>query len=464
MKKLIIVVVLLGILLGFPSIIYLFQNKTIDGYNGQNYYFIGNDNIVFTILGAIVLAIVLIGSFIVYLKLIKNSDKFLNVKSLLFTVFLVSLIFLICLPNTSTDVFYYMGTGRVLSEYNQNPYYHTVKEVLETNPNDTILKNSGIWSDSVVVYGPLWVVITFLLNKLSFGSINILLYLFKFSNLFIHLLNCLIIYKLTKKKKFVVIYGFNPLILLEFLVNVHNDIYMIFFVLLALYFLKNKNNLILSLIMLMCSVLIKHLTILLVPIFILYKFQNQKWFKRIYFLVLYGIAVFFILLGIYLLFFKNVFCIFDILLNQQEKLKDSVYLLIDSFFGIDASRIIYSIAIVAWVYLYIHIFTKLLLLKNTFRDTMKSIYILYLTFIFGILTNLTSWYLAWLFIPFAYIKANDIKNILWLGFFYELTYIYFAFWHSDSYILGIIVIPTIILGMSIVHFVNFYRKKKFLTV
>ena len=195
MKKLITLLAILGLILGLPSIVYLFQNKTVDGYYGQNYYFINNDNIVFNYFGAIILFIIIIGSFWLYFKLIKNSNKFTSLKKILLSIFFVSIIFMISLPNTSTDVFYYMGTGRVFSEYGENPYYHTINELLEVHQDDAILKNSGIWKDILVVYGPLWIIITWLFNKLSFGSINFLLFVFKFAVLGIHLLNCILIYK-----------------------------------------------------------------------------------------------------------------------------------------------------------------------------------------------------------------------------------------------------------------------------
>lgn len=182
--------------------------------------------------------------FIIYLKLIKESEKFKSLKNIILSAFFVALSFLICLPNTSQDLFYYMGSGRVLSSYGENPYYKTVDDLELKNPNDEILKASGVWSNTTVVYGPIWVIITVILNKFSLDSITLLMYIFKIANLIVHLGICYILYKLTKRKKVVIAYAFNPLILLEFMVNAHNDIYMCFFIMLGIYFIKNKNNII----------------------------------------------------------------------------------------------------------------------------------------------------------------------------------------------------------------------------
>lgn len=180
--------------------------------------------------------------FFIYFKLIKNSSKFKSLKNIIFAVVIVGIAFLICLPNTSEDIFYYMGTGRVLSHYGENPYYTTVSDLLKNNINDEILSASGIWRNITVVYGPIWVLISSILNKLSLGSVTFLIYIFKIANFIILLGTLFIIYKLTNKKKFVVAVAFNPVILLEVLINVHNDIYMIFFILLGIYFIKNKKN------------------------------------------------------------------------------------------------------------------------------------------------------------------------------------------------------------------------------
>ena len=259
-----------------PSIIYLSKNKTINGYSGQNYYFLENDGILFTILGVIIFLAILIGMFVIYLKLIKKSECFKNLKDILVVAFFVGLVFLICLPNTSQDVFYYMGSGRVLSDYSQNPYYVTISDVLyNIDEKDDILSNSGVWDTTTVVYGPIWVLITVLLNKFSLSSITLLLYEFKIANLIMYLLTIWIIYKLTGKKKFAVMFAFNPLIIMEFLVNCHNDIYMIFFIMLAMYFIKNKKNIWLGIIAIAISVAIKYISLLIFPFLIFYHIKNN---------------------------------------------------------------------------------------------------------------------------------------------------------------------------------------------
>jgi len=96
--------------------------------------------------------------------------------------------------------------------------------------------------------------------------------------------SCLLIYKTSAKlfpenKLFnVVFFAFNPLVLIECLMSAHNDIPMIFFILLSIYlFLQNKK--VLSWISNVFSIGIKFSTGALLPLFILLEFfvrTNRK--------------------------------------------------------------------------------------------------------------------------------------------------------------------------------------------
>jgi len=85
----------------------------------------------------------------------------------------------------------------------------------------------------------------------------------------------------------VIIFSFNPLIILETLVSGHNDIVMVFLVLLSFYLLSKK-RLFLGTLFFVLSIFIKYATILLIPIFlyVLYKKIKNKDFnwRKIYLL------------------------------------------------------------------------------------------------------------------------------------------------------------------------------------
>lgn len=87
--------------------------------------------------------------------------------------------------------------------------------------------------------------------------------------------------------------------------------------------------------------------------------------------------------------------------------------------------------------------------KQKFSNYMSDVKVILLIIIFGVLTNLTSWYLSWLFIPIFWLKPREIKSILWLQFLYELTYVYLCFTHSDAVKYQVMILPFIFIIMVI---------------
>lgn len=125
-NKLISYLVLLGIVLGFPSLIYIFKNNwNITGYNGEYSYIFGENSL--TNYGAVIFAWIVVLMFVIYLKLIRKSEQFKGIKDIIFSSIIVGTAFLIALPNTSKDVFFYMGNGRAIDKYGINPYLTSVR-------------------------------------------------------------------------------------------------------------------------------------------------------------------------------------------------------------------------------------------------------------------------------------------------------------------------------------------------
>lgn len=460
LKILVIFLVIIGLILSIPSIAYLLVHGNIDEYNGQNYYFIDQNGQAYTIAGAIIFALVIILSFLFYALILKRSNEFKNIKTILLVVLLVGIMFMVCLPNTSTDIFYYMGTGRLLQEYGENPYYTNISDFLETGVDDAILAHSGYWSNTVVPYGPFWTIICAFFSLISFGNNTLLLYIYKIASLAIHILTCYIVYKITGKKKFALMYGLNPCLLLEFLTNVHNDLYLVFFVILGLYFLKRKNNIWAALFFLTCSILIKYVTVIIAPFFVLYYLRDKSKIKKILWCILYALFVIAIVLGFYMLFFNNLQDLFSILDTQQGRIKDSIYLLMLNFRLGDWITPVNEICVVIFAYAMILYIVIGFFKKEKFSSFMNDIKSLLFILIFGVLTNLTSWYLSWFFIPIYWLKPKEIRSILCMQFLYELTYVYFFYVHSDAIKYQLIILPFIFSVMALRQIAIIIKKRK----
>ena len=255
-----------------PSIVYFVKNKTVLGFKKEFRFLLNDVNTLKQTIAYLIIITILISIYFLIIK--RRKELFKDIKSVIIFILIISSIFVFTIPMLSSDVFYYLGIGRLNGEYGQNPYYISMAEYVDANPDldinsDTVMLQgyNSYWAKTTVVYGPIWTIICSIVSKLSLGNIDFGLLVFKLVNLTIHILNCCIIYKLSKKKIFVLLYGLNPFILLEAIVNVHNDIFMILFILLALYYLLKKKNLVLSVVFLAIATCIKYFTILLIIIF-----------------------------------------------------------------------------------------------------------------------------------------------------------------------------------------------------
>ena len=81
LKQLILIFSLIGLILSIPSIVYLFfHGGNIESYNGQNYYFLDSNSMSHTIIGAIILAAIIILGFLIYILILKKSNEFKNIR------------------------------------------------------------------------------------------------------------------------------------------------------------------------------------------------------------------------------------------------------------------------------------------------------------------------------------------------------------------------------------------------
>ena len=184
------------ILFAMPSFLYYMRNGTVFKFNKYFKFLLNNSD---RVEQTAVYFIILLAMVILYLVIIKlRKQVFSSTKKMFLYITIIAIIFVAIIPFTCSDVFYYLGVGRIESKYGQNPYYTTIKEFVETGDNskyleqDTVLEQGYIndWSDSTVVYGPLWAFICKIVSTFSFGNIDIGLLVFKLLNVVIHLLNC----------------------------------------------------------------------------------------------------------------------------------------------------------------------------------------------------------------------------------------------------------------------------------
>lgn len=453
---------LTSFILTIPSIMYIIKNKTIYNFSYAFRCIFENKGILSTNYFNGILFITLFSLlFLLYFIILKNIKNIFNTKIKLFAFIVVTgILFMIMIPTTSWDVYSYIGNGWVDSNYNENPYYVSVQDVINENGIDEMLgKVARCWLDEPVIYGPIWSLICRILTSISFGNITFSLYTFKFTFLIVYILSSLLIYKITNKKLFTAMFALNPFILFEFLSNVHNDIFLVFFVLLAIYFIKNKNNTFMSVACIAIATGIKYLSILLLPFILIYALRKENLKNRIIKCILYGIE-FIALLFIFYVFYVRDLKVLSGIFIQQNKYGRSIFLILWYLLNGNAKvlDLIKLVALLIFACSYIGIVLKLFFNKNNrkinFIKTMRVYQIFLVIFTFVLITNFNPWYVIWLFPTLFYQKAKNIRLSLYLSYgaltSYGITYLT----GIDDETVGIHYLMIMIISILVLEIIN----------
>lgn len=457
--------ILVSVLFMVPSITYILSKKGMFNiYPDFSFFYtpVGREITNIKIIGTSLFVGIFIALFVMYIYIVKKANKlFENNSSMVKYIIIICAIFTIILPMTSSDVFYYIGTGWSEAKYKVNPYYTSVYEILNEQREQgqeldkMLLKTPGVWQGQTIVYGPVWPVICKVLSGLSFGNIGLALSIYKLFNLILHLLNCYLIYKLTKRKQFVLLYALNPMVLFNGLSNVHNDILSVSLILIALYFFKKKKNLALTIVFTALATAVKYYAILLVPFLVIYYYRKETPLKRILYASGWALLFIAIVAGTYLIYMKN-FEVLKGIITQQNKFTNSIFLV--AFLDIGRDVAIQSSRICMYIFVAVYLITIIKLLftkKVSFVRNMRIYNNLLLIFIFGTITAFQSWYVMWLFATMMWQKEKMINLILGIGISVELAKgLYFAL--SEWFIYGkyyynimlvLVLISTIILNI-----------------
>lgn len=421
-----------SILFTIPSVLYLVRNKTIYHFTQLFTYTFTNTNTIDYINTILYLGFFFL-LFFFYFSILKNVSKIFKTRKQLFLfVAIIGILFSVIIPSTSLDVYSYIGNGWVDSHYHENPYYTSVQDVTNQYGRDEMLgKVARCWREEPVVYGPVWSLICKGLTSLSIGNITLALYIFKLASLFVFLGSSILIDKITNKKFFVALFALNPFLLFESLSNVHNDIFLIFFILLAIYFVKNRKNLTFAVASIAIATGIKYLSILLLPFLICYGLRKETIKNKIKKTCLYAIEFMVVLFLSYLVYIRDLQVLAGIFI-QQNKYGRSIFLGLWYLLNGDEKvlTLLKTFALGIFAMAYMTIILKLFFNRQrkdiTFRNTMKTYQVFLLIFTFVLITNFNPWYVIWLFPTLMWQKAKNIRATLYLSLgvlnSYAITY------------------------------------------
>lgn len=218
----------------------------------------------------------LLFSFILYLLWLRESKKQgLSRKHFWQLIILSALLLLFSYPAFSYDLFNYMFDAKTIIVYHANPW---VNKPLDFTGDPWL--SFMHWTHRPSVYPPGWILLSLPFYVAGFNYFLAILFSFKILMTLgylgsVYFLEKILSWQKNKEKYFhLAVFALNPAILLESLVSAHNDIVMMFFVILALWYLSQKKYLF-SFGHLIFSALIKYLGLFLLPLF-LWKLRVKK--------------------------------------------------------------------------------------------------------------------------------------------------------------------------------------------
>ncbi|MDI6820595.1 MAG: glycosyltransferase [Patescibacteria group bacterium] len=235
-------------------------------------------------------------------KKIKNlPQKFATF--LIATVFIaISLIAIFTKPTRSQDIYWNLLLTKGFTEQGLNPY-KTTPEILKNDPWSPPVKD---WRNLSMTHGPLWIIFLSIFTTLKL-SLNTSLIFIKLIYFLILLFSGFLIFRLmnefnfdaVKKNQLLLVLAWNPILFQTALIDLHNDVFILFSILISFFFFTRKKYE-LSTLSLIIGGFIKYAPWLLIPLPLFYLLKGGNVKKNIIKIIL-GIGVFLLLAFIFYL-------------------------------------------------------------------------------------------------------------------------------------------------------------------
>jgi len=186
--------------------------------------------------------------FIFHLVLLNKFKKYSAVRIAGF----IALLGCLSYPFLSHDLFNYLFDARIFTHYGLNPYTHTALDF----QNDLWTRFMH-WTHRTYPYGPTFLPLTFIPSFLGFGKFSLTFFFYKCMNGVLYFLATLLLNR--KNKKIALFFATSPLIIIEGIINAHNDLIAVSIGLIGICLLDKKYN-VWSRILLLFSAGIKYVT------------------------------------------------------------------------------------------------------------------------------------------------------------------------------------------------------------
>lgn len=157
--------------------------------------------------------LIIILLFAAYFYFKKRYERFDAIK----LAMIISALTFISYPFLSHDFFNYMFDAKLITYYHVNPYFYKALDF----PSDPWIRFMH-WTHRTYPYGPIFLLITLLPSFFSLGKFILSFLFFKLTFIAFYLLAVYYLNKLNKR--YAILFALNPLVIIEGLVNSHNDL------------------------------------------------------------------------------------------------------------------------------------------------------------------------------------------------------------------------------------------------
>ncbi len=216
------------------------------------------------------------------------------------------IMFLFMAPLDARDIYDNIFHGRILGVYRANPF----RDLISSFPHDPFFQYPW-WKNSPSAYGPLWETLAGITAWLAGDGIITNILAFKILPGIFHLTSIVVVVSFLRRIRpqhalsGALLLGWNPVLLYETWGNGHNDIAMMFWILLAALFISRKQYS-LGILSLVTGMLIKFIPVLLIPAALLIGYHSLENLKsRFWFIVKTSLVGAFLIMIAYIPFWNG---------------------------------------------------------------------------------------------------------------------------------------------------------------
>lgn len=332
--------------------------------------------------------------------------KVFSPKKVIFFSLVFQIIVFFSYPILSTDVLSYILSDRIAVVYHQN-VWTTKPNVFPNDPYYFLvypIYAASDWTNQTRIYGPVNQVIYSAVTALSGDDLRVNLAAHKFVVLIFSLATMWLVYKILKdyfpnKLHFALVFIFwNPLFILETVGSGHNDILMIFFILLSYFFFLRKSPVLVAL-SLVLAASVKSTALLLVPIY-LAVFLGQRISSMAKFALVFA--------GSYLAIFSTMGTNFLTLINRTAYSTTLYWQSLPQQLSTISPVLVRLLTPLFLVYYALQCLRGLLLRKVDPLVLYGQVYLIYLLFTLGAYWN---WYSLWVLTAFAFLGWGRLTKV-----------------------------------------------------